>query len=100
LKCSEFGEFKSRRKTSSIAEPAFRDEAKEIRKSSRQLFRNAKKVIDVIPAVCDEYEKQFDNILERSGLSTRQCVQLGLLCSAAVSPAGVKVRSPVAWIAG
>ncbi len=30
----------------------------------------------------------------------RLCVQLRLACSAGVSPAGVKVRSPVAWIAG
>jgi len=28
------------------------------------------------------------------------CVQKRLVCSAGVSPAGVKVRSPVAWIAG
>lgn len=30
----------------------------------------------------------------------RLCVQQRLVCSAGVSPAGVKVRSPVAWIAG
>ncbi len=30
----------------------------------------------------------------------RLCVQLRLACSAGVSPAGVRVRSPVAWIAG
>jgi len=30
----------------------------------------------------------------------RLCVQRRLVCSAGVSPAGVKVRSPVAWIAG
>jgi hypothetical protein len=28
------------------------------------------------------------------------CVQRRLACSAGDSPAGVKVRSPVAWIAG
>jgi len=28
------------------------------------------------------------------------CVQRRLVCSAGVSPAGVKVRSPVVWIAG
>ncbi len=33
-------------------------------------------------------------------LSTRPCVQLRLVCSVGVSPAEVKVRSPVAWIAG
>ena len=30
----------------------------------------------------------------------RLCVQIRLACSAGVSPAGVRVRSPVAWIAG
>ena len=30
----------------------------------------------------------------------RMCVQRRLACSAGVSPAGVKVRSPVVWIAG
>jgi hypothetical protein len=30
----------------------------------------------------------------------RLCVQLRLACSAGVSPAGVEVRGPVAWIAG
>ena len=30
----------------------------------------------------------------------RLCVQRRLVCSAGVSPAGVKVRIPVAWIAG
>ena len=30
----------------------------------------------------------------------RLCVQRRLVCSAGVSPAGVKVRSPVVWIAG
>ena len=30
----------------------------------------------------------------------RLCVQQRLVCSAGVSPVGVKVRSPVAWIAG
>jgi hypothetical protein len=30
----------------------------------------------------------------------RMCVQRRLACSAGVSPAGVRVRSPVAWIAG
>lgn len=30
----------------------------------------------------------------------RMCVQQRLVCSAGVSPAGVIVRSPVAWIAG
>ena len=30
----------------------------------------------------------------------RLCVQLRLVCSAGVSPVGVKVRSPVAWMAG
>ena len=29
----------------------------------------------------------------------RLCVQLRLACSAGVSPAGVRVRSPVAWMA-
>ena len=28
------------------------------------------------------------------------CVQLRLVCSAGVSPARVKIRSPVAWMAG
>ncbi len=28
------------------------------------------------------------------------CVQLRLACSAGISPAGVRVRSPVVWIAG
>ncbi|MBU1397801.1 MAG: hypothetical protein KKH85_02725 [Proteobacteria bacterium] len=32
--------------------------------------------------------------------NVRLCVQRRLVCSAGVSPAGVKVRSPVAWIAG
>ncbi|MFQ6094319.1 MAG: hypothetical protein ACE5OR_16865 [bacterium] len=30
----------------------------------------------------------------------RLCVQLRLACSAGVSPAGVRIRSPVAWMAG
>jgi len=30
----------------------------------------------------------------------RVCVQVRLVCSAGVSPAGVKTRSPVAWMAG
>jgi hypothetical protein len=29
----------------------------------------------------------------------RLCVQIRLACSAGVSPAGVRVRSPVAWMA-
>ena len=33
-------------------------------------------------------------------IQVRMCVQQRLVCSAGVSPAGVKVRSPVAWIAG
>jgi len=33
-------------------------------------------------------------------LHARLCVQLRLACSAGVSPAGAKARSPVAWIAG
>jgi hypothetical protein len=33
-------------------------------------------------------------------LNVRLCVQRRLVCSAGVSPVGVKVRSPVAWIAG
>ena len=32
--------------------------------------------------------------------NVRLCVQQRLVCSAGVSPAGVKVRSPVVWIAG
>ena len=32
--------------------------------------------------------------------NVRLCVQRRLVCSAGVSPAGVKVRSLVAWIAG
>ncbi|OGO18190.1 MAG: hypothetical protein A2Z14_19035 [Chloroflexi bacterium RBG_16_48_8] len=28
------------------------------------------------------------------------CVQIRLVCSAGVSPAGAKARSPVVWIAG
>ena len=32
--------------------------------------------------------------------NVRLCVQRRLVCSAGVSPAGVKVRNPVAWIAG
>jgi len=34
------------------------------------------------------------------GVFGTQCVQQRLACSAGVSPAGAKVRSPVAWIAG
>ena len=30
----------------------------------------------------------------------RMCVQLRLACSAGISPAGVRVRGPVVWIAG
>jgi len=30
----------------------------------------------------------------------RLCVQLRLVCSAGVSPARVRIRSPVAWMAG
>jgi hypothetical protein len=33
-------------------------------------------------------------------LHVRMCVQVRLVCSAGVSPAGVKTRSPVAWMAG
>ena len=33
-------------------------------------------------------------------LKMRLCVQRRLVCSAGVSPAGEKVRIPVAWIAG
>ena len=32
-------------------------------------------------------------------VNVRLCVQIRLACSAGVSPAGVKVRSPVAWMA-
>ncbi|HUV78249.1 MAG TPA: hypothetical protein VMW06_09330, partial [Desulfobacterales bacterium] len=30
----------------------------------------------------------------------RMCVQVRLVCSAGVSPARVRIRSPVAWMAG
>ena len=30
----------------------------------------------------------------------RLCVQVRLVCSAGVSPARVRIRSPVAWVAG
>ncbi len=32
-------------------------------------------------------------------LHVRLCVQLRLVCSAGVSPARVKIRNPVAWMA-
>jgi hypothetical protein len=36
---------------------------------------------------------------DEGNLHVRECVQIRLACSAGVSPAGVRVRSPVAWMA-
>ena len=33
-------------------------------------------------------------------IHVRMCVQLRLVCSAGVSPARVRIRSPVTWMAG
>ncbi len=46
----------------------------------------------------------FKRMADRSRMNrevhVRLCVQLRLVCSAGVSPARVRIRGPVAWMAG
>jgi len=49
---------------------------------------------------CESLWKKMIGKPDSGKLNVRLCVQRRLACSAGVNPAGVKARSPIAWMAG